>query len=100
MADRRPLPHAYQVAEAVAYALMRLPENQREAFLTERKRSHYEQALLLTGDFLIATHWAESVHVQALAVADILAATRRLEETTRKLVRTPPMGSSTARRTQ
>ena len=100
MAHRLPLPNAYKVAESVAYALMRLPEKQREAFLTERNRSHYEHALQLTGDPLIASHWAKSVHIQTLAVADVLAATRRLEETTRKLVSSPQAEIPAARRFQ
>ena len=100
MAHQVPLPNAYKVAESVAYALMRLPEKEREAFLTERKRYHYEQALRLTGDPLIASNWAKSVHVQTLAVVDILAATRRLAETARKFIPSPQTESPAARQTQ
>jgi len=100
MAHRVPLPNAYKVAESVAYALMRLPEKQREAFLIDRKWYHYEQALQLTGDTLIAWHWAKSVHVQTLAVIDILAATRRLAETSQKFISSPQTESPAARRTQ
>ena len=87
MTDQRlPLPNAYKLAESVAYALMRLPENQRKKFLKDRKWYHFEQALQLTGDSLIACDWTESVHLQTLAVLDILVATRRLAETTRKFM--------------
>lgn len=97
MAHHVPLPNAYKVAESVAYALMRLPEQQREAFLKDRKWYHYEQALQLTGDSLIAGHWAQSVHIQTLGVVDILAATRRLAETAQKFMPSPQTESPALR---
>lgn len=100
MAHQLPLPNAYQVAEAVGYALARLPEKEREAFLASRKWYHYEQALQLTGDSLIACRWAKSVHVQTLAIVDILAATRRLAETALKFMPSPQTESRAARQSQ